>query len=122
MLENTPEHSLLLRRPLGLDPTDVTKGLQHGGRVTNAVSAFALHGYTVCAHIKHKSLSLAISSTTLHLLRKTIMETDSEQTTTLVLLRATEFQEQCVNSFCNAKGLWFNRKTKPNFPAKDNFF
>lgn len=60
VLENTPEHSLLLRRRLGLDLTDVTEGLQHRGLVINAVSAFALHGYTVCAHIKHKSLPLAI--------------------------------------------------------------
>lgn len=60
VLENTPEHSLLLRRRLRLDLIDVTEGLQHRGLVINAVSAFALHGYTVCAHIKHKSLPLAI--------------------------------------------------------------
>lgn len=52
------------------------------------------------------------------------METDSEKATILVLLGATKFQQQCVNNFCIAKGLWFNWKTKPNlfFPAKDNYF
>lgn len=54
------EHTRTLRRPLRLDPTDVTKGLQQRECVTNAVGAFALHGYTVCAHIKHKSLPRAI--------------------------------------------------------------
>lgn len=58
--EHTRTFSPAEETTLGLDPTDVTKGLQHGGHVTNAVSASALHGYTVCAHIKHKSLPLAI--------------------------------------------------------------
>lgn len=51
------------------------------------------------------------------------METDSEKITILVLLGVTEFQQQCANSFCIAKGNTerFNRKPKP-FPAQDNFF
>lgn len=41
----------------------------------------------------------------------------------LVLLGATEFQQQCENSFCIAKGLWFNRKTKQGlFLLRINFF
>lgn len=36
------------------------QGSSAWGHVTNAMGAFALHGYTVCAQIKHKSLPLAI--------------------------------------------------------------
>lgn len=101
---NTKEQSLLLRWPARLGYTDVTKVLSMSGRICYQCNAlFALLGYTLCSY---KAQISPTGNSTLQQCftcsgKLSWNQTKSEnKMIVLVLLVATEFQQQYQFLYC----------------------